>query len=67
MSCAKLNAKIAEVLIERAASVTGSSSRITRALVLSEPPSLTDAEVTAKGNLSFRKVQTRRANILTRL
>lgn len=67
MTCAKLNAKIAEVLAERAARVTGSSSRITRALVMSEPPSLTDAEVTAKGNLNFRKVLTRRAGLLARL
>lgn len=67
MSCTKLSVKIAEVLAERAAHVSGSSSRITRALVLSEPPSLTDAEVTAKGNLNFRKVLTRRADLLARL
>ncbi|MFT5341794.1 MAG: feruloyl-CoA synthase [Paracoccaceae bacterium] len=67
IKCPKLNAKIAEVLAERAARVTGSSSRITRALVLSEPPSLTDAEVTAKGNLNFRKVLSGRADLLERL
>ncbi|MFT4958956.1 MAG: feruloyl-CoA synthase [Paracoccaceae bacterium] len=67
IKCPKLNAKIAEVLAERAARVAGSSSRITRALVLSEPPSLTDAEVTAKGNLNFRKVLSGRADLLERL
>ena len=38
-----------------------------RAIVLAEPPSLTDAEITAKGNLNFRKVLTRRADLLERL
>jgi feruloyl-CoA synthase len=67
LNCPKLSAKIAEVLREHAAGVSGSSSRITRALVLAEPPSLADAEVTAKGNLNFRKVLTRRAALLDRL
>lgn len=67
MSCPKLNAKISEGLAERAGRVSGSSSRISRALVMSEPASLTDAEVTAKGNLNFRKVLTRRAVLLDRL
>ena len=45
----------------------GSASRISRAMVLSEPPSMGDGEITAKGNLNFRKVLTRRATLLERL
>ncbi|MFK7874586.1 MAG: feruloyl-CoA synthase [Paracoccaceae bacterium] len=44
-----------------------SSTRIARALVLSEPPSLPDGEITAKGNLNFRKILDRRADMVTRL
>ncbi len=45
----------------------GSSGRINRVVVLSEQPSLADGEITAKGNLNFRKIQTRRAALLDRL
>lgn len=45
----------------------GSSTRITRALILTEPPSIADGEITAKGNLNFRKLLTRRAGLLARL
>lgn len=46
---------------------TGSSTRIGRALVLAEPPSLADHEITAKGNLNMRKVLTRRADLVARI
>ncbi len=45
----------------------GSSGRISRAIILSEPPSIADGEITAKGNLNFRKLLDRRANLLKRL
>ncbi|SMX50196.1 feruloyl-CoA synthase [Maliponia aquimaris] len=45
----------------------GSSTRVARALVLAEPPSLGNGEITAKGNLNYRKVLTRRADLLARL
>lgn len=45
----------------------GSSTRITRALVLSDPPSMADGEITAKGNLNFAKMLSRRAGLLDRL
>ncbi len=45
----------------------GSSTRIARLLVLSEPPSMGDGEITAKGNLNFRKLLTRRAALYERL
>ncbi len=45
----------------------GSSARITRAIILAESPSMAEGEITAKGNLNFRKLLSRRADILTRL
>ena len=44
-----------------------SSARVARAIVLNEPASMPAGEVTAKGNLNFRKVLTRRADMLARL
>lgn len=46
---------------------TGSSTRIVRALVLAEPPSVGDGEITAKGSLNNRAILTRRAGLLERL
>ncbi|MEY8838877.1 feruloyl-CoA synthase [Cribrihabitans sp. XS_ASV171] len=45
----------------------GSSARVARVLILSEPPSMADGEITAKGNLNFRKILARRAALLDRL
>ncbi|WP_121068316.1 feruloyl-CoA synthase [Chachezhania antarctica] len=45
----------------------GASNRVTRALFLSEPPSIADGEITAKGNLNFRKLLMRRQSVLERL
>ena len=42
-------------------------TKVVRALILAEAPSLTEGEVTAKGNLNFRKILTRRADLLERL
>jgi len=67
LTCPALLSDIHHRLNERAGRVSGSSTRVARAIVLAEPASLTDGEVTAKGNLNFRKVLTRRANLLTRL
>jgi feruloyl-CoA synthase len=65
--CPQLLSDIHHRLNERAGRISGSSTRVVRAIVLAEPPSLTDAEITAKGNLNFRKVLTRRADLLERL
>ncbi len=35
--------------------------------MLSEPPSIADGEITAKGNLNFRRLLDRRAALLSRL
>ena len=46
---------------------TGSAARIARALVLAEPPSVGEGEITAKGNLNFPMVLARRGPLLARL
>jgi feruloyl-CoA synthase len=62
-----LEAEIARRLAKRAKIATGSSTRVARALVMAEPPSLGDGEMTAKGSLNSRKVLSRRAGLLARL
>jgi feruloyl-CoA synthase len=62
-----LRDKIVEILQARADTGVGSAARVVRALVLAEPPSMADGEITAKGNLNFRKILTRRAALLERL
>jgi feruloyl-CoA synthase len=44
-----------------------SSTSVTRAIVLSDPASMPAGEMTAKGNLNFRKILSRRADMLARL
>lgn len=51
----------------RALPVEGSATRIRRVMILAEPPSIAEGEITAKGNINFRKLLTRRANLLERL
>ena len=62
-----LLAKVQSKLTERAGKVLGSSNLISRAIIVSEPASLADGEITAKGNLNFRKVLSRRKHLLDRL
>lgn len=62
-----LQAEIEERLRAMAKASTGSAKRITRAIVLAEPPSLKDGEITDKGSLNVRKIITRRAALLERL
>jgi len=50
-----------------AALSTGSSNRITRAMVLQEPPSLDAGEMTDKGSLNQRAVLARRAALVDEL
>lgn len=61
----RLEAALVEKL--RSRGEHGSATRVTRALVMSDPPSMGDGEITAKGNLNFRKVQTRREALVSRL
>lgn len=50
-----------------ATAANGSAAKVWRALVLTEPPSMADGEITAKGNLNFRKLLIRRSDLLERL
>ncbi|MDQ2090248.1 feruloyl-CoA synthase [Marimonas arenosa] len=54
-------------LAERAREVSGSSVHVGRAMVLAEPPNMGEGEMTAKGNLNYRKLLDRRKALLERL
>jgi feruloyl-CoA synthase len=45
----------------------GSAQTVRRALILSEPPSVGEGEMTAKGNLNFRRLLARREGLVVRL
>lgn len=62
-----LAADIASRLSGFSSKAKGASNRICRALILSEPPSIADGEITAKGNLNFRRILQRRRDVLERL
>ncbi|KIN70441.1 Feruloyl-CoA synthase [Sulfitobacter noctilucae] len=63
--CTKMQGEFESRLRSRTGA--GSSTRVTRLIVLSEPASMPEGEMTAKGNLNFRKVLTRRKHLLDRL
>ena len=63
----QLQAAIESRLRDMARASTGSARRITRAIILAEPPSLKDSELTDKGSLNVRRIITRRAGLLERL
>jgi feruloyl-CoA synthase len=65
--CPLLLGEVHRRLAAHAATGASSSTRVARAIVLSEPASMPDGEMTAKGNLNFRKVLARRADLLKRL
>lgn len=65
--CDALQAELVRRLSGHAEHASGSSTRVARALVLAEPPSVAAGEITVKGNLNFRKLLTRRAALLDRL
>jgi len=58
-------AEIAERL--KPGEAEGSAHAIRRAMVLTEPPSMADGEMTAKGNINFRKLLMQRAGLCERL
>lgn len=64
---AHLMARVEEALRAMNAHVTGSAKRITRAIILAEPPSVAGQEITDKGSLNINKILTRRAELLERL
>jgi feruloyl-CoA synthase len=62
-----LASEIHRRLAERAREVSGSSSHVGRAIVLADPPNMGEGEMTAKGNLNYRRVLDRRKDLLERL
>jgi feruloyl-CoA synthase len=64
---ASIQQAMANMLTTLAASATGSSSRIARAVVLTEPPQIDKGEVTDKGSINQRAVLTARAALVQAL
>ncbi|HJL14735.1 MAG TPA: feruloyl-CoA synthase [Sandaracinaceae bacterium LLY-WYZ-13_1] len=62
-----VRARVAEGLTAQNATAEGSSRRVTRALVLEEPPSIDAGEITDKGYVNQRAVLERRAALVERL
>jgi feruloyl-CoA synthase len=50
-----------------ASTSTGSSNRVTRAILLAEPPSIDSGEMTDKGSINQRAVLARRAGAVAEL
>ena len=65
LTCPDVAAEIDRRLATR--TIASSSTRITRALMLADPPSLADGEITAKGNLNNAKILKTRAGLVDRL
>ncbi len=59
--------KVTAALERLAGQATGSSNRIVRALILAAPPSVKDAEITAKGSLNINAILRHRSQLLARL
>jgi len=64
---ARVRALFAERLNALACASTGSSNRVARAILLEEPPSLDQGEMTDKGSINQRAVLTQRAALVEEL
>jgi len=67
LSHAAVREKFAALLESFAASATGSSNRVVRAILVEEPPSLDAGEITDKGSLNQRAVIERRCETVDEL
>jgi feruloyl-CoA synthase len=67
LSHAGLVAEIRRRLAALAAEATGSSTRVARALILAEPPSMEHGELTDKGSINQRAVLARRPDLVAAL
>ena len=67
LSAPGLSALVRAALRRLSGPGAGSSTRIARALVLAEPPSMTAGELTAKGSINARQVLQNRAAFVQRL
>ncbi|MEO0667225.1 MAG: feruloyl-CoA synthase [Pseudomonadota bacterium] len=65
--CSDAHEDIRKRLAMHLADTHGSARRITRLLLLADPPDIGAGEATAKGNLNFAKVLKRRAHLVDRL
>ena len=59
--------RVREGLAAHNAAHPGSSTRVARAIVASEPPSIDGGEITDKGYLNQRRILERRADLVARL
>lgn len=59
--------QIRQCLLQLATQSTGSSNRVARALIVAKPPSVKDAEITAKGSLNIAAILRARSELLERL
>ncbi len=66
-ACAIIQGAMAELVTKLAATATGSSGRIARALVLTEPPNIDKGEITDKGSINQRAVLKQRAALVRAL
>ena len=62
-----MRAKFAELMKSLAAMSPGSSTRVTRAIVMAEPPSMDKSEATDKGSINQRAVLKNRAALVDAL
>jgi feruloyl-CoA synthase len=62
-----VRAKFAELLTKLAALSPGSSTRVNRAMLMADPPSLDKGEVTDKGSFNQRAVLRNRAAMVDEL
>jgi feruloyl-CoA synthase len=67
LSATELRARLLPVLERLAREATGSSSRIARAMVMEQPPSIDASEVTDKGSINQRAVLKCRAALVEQL
>jgi len=64
---ARVRARFLDIFRRLAAESTGSSTRIARALVLREPPSIDAREITDKGSINQKRVLANRASLVEAL
>jgi feruloyl-CoA synthase len=67
IASAPVQAKFQEVINQLAKTSTGSASRVARAIIMAEPPSIDKGEVTDKGSINQRAVLTHRAALVEAL
>lgn len=66
-SHSQLQKAMAAMVTELAQSATGSASRVTRAVVLTDPPNIDKGEITDKGSINQRAVLKERADLVAAL